>query len=151
MRDRDVRALNERIEGKWGMRPLPEDGPVETGNYENRVVYIASSKVLVIGEGEELLPSIHALLMHRPEGRYITVDMGAVPYVYNGADVMSPGVVSADPSIKEGEGAWVRDERNLAPLAVGIALVPGGMMRGSKGKALRTVHHVGDRFWGLEC
>lgn len=151
LREREVRTFNDSFERVWGMRPLPEAIGVDRGSYENMDVYIAGGRVLVIAEGERLLPSIPALLRHRPASRYITVNMGAVPHVYNGADVMAPGVVDADISIEEGQGAWVRDERNLAPLAVGIALMPGARMCGSRGKALRTVHHVGDRFWTLEC
>jgi PUA domain protein len=77
--------------------------------------------------------------------------MGAVKFVYNGADVMAPGVVDADASISQGDLAWVRDERNLQPLAVGIALMNGEeMVSENAGKALESLHHVGDSIWQLD-
>jgi PUA domain protein len=77
--------------------------------------------------------------------------MGAVKFVYNGADVMAPGVVDADSSISQGDLAWVRDEKNLRPLAVGIALMNGDEMTSENvGKALESIHHVGDAIWQLD-
>jgi len=46
---------------------------------------------------------------------------------------------------------WVRDERNRKPLAVGKALVPGTAMVRGKGKAVKSVHHLGDKVWTLEA
>jgi PUA domain protein len=81
----------------------------------------------------------------------VTVDMGAVPHVANGADVMAPGITEADPAIRAGDLVWVRDERNRRPLAVGRALVDGpAMPRGKKGKAVETLHHVGDALWSTD-
>jgi len=43
---------------------------------------------------------------------------------------------------------WVRDEKNLRPLAVGEALMTGAEMAESrKGKSIRALHHVGDEYW----
>ena len=68
----------------------------------------------------------------------------------NGADVMSPGIVDADRETCEGGGVWVRDERNFKPLAIGLALMSGEEMRGAdKGKAIKTIHFVGDKIWNV--
>jgi PUA domain protein len=79
----------------------------------------------------------------------VAVDMGAVPHVVNGADVMSPGIVSADPEIKAGDVVVVVDERHGKPLAIGLALLDGSAMRAPKGKAVKNIHHVGDEIWRL--
>ncbi|MEM2192348.1 MAG: PUA domain-containing protein [Candidatus Hadarchaeales archaeon] len=79
----------------------------------------------------------------------VVVDMGAVPHIANGADIMGPGVVSADESIHEGGTVVVVDEKHGKTLAVGIALVPGGEMRGRKGKVVENIHHVSDKIWKL--
>jgi PUA domain protein len=60
---------------------------------------------------------------------------------------MAPGIVEADPALQPGDWCWVRDERNKQPLAVGKALVPGAAMVRGKGKAVKSVHHVGDKLW----
>jgi predicted RNA-binding protein (TIGR00451 family) len=75
--------------------------------------------------------------------------MGAIKFIVNGADVMSPGIVDADASIREGDIVWVRDVKNKKPIAVGIALKPGAEMPKTQGKAVKTLHYVGDEIWNI--
>jgi PUA domain protein len=63
---------------------------------------------------------------------------------------MAPGITEADPAIRAGDIVWVRDEKNRRPLAVGRAIMDGPTMaREEKGKAIETIHHVGDEIWRL--
>ena len=74
--------------------------------------------------------------------------MGAVPYVTNGADVMGPGILEADPGISEGDLVWIKDVKNNVPLAVGVALRSGEELSSKQpGKAIKTIHYVGDKLW----
>ncbi|MDP6156830.1 MAG: RNA-binding protein [Candidatus Thermoplasmatota archaeon] len=83
--------------------------------------------------------------------KYVTVDMGAIPYLVNGADVMAPGIIDADISIKEGDIIWVRDEKNLKPILVGKSRESGERLVSlSKGKVVATLHFVGDALWNAE-
>lgn len=83
-----------------------------------------------------------------PQQHLVIVDMGAVPFIRNGADVMSPGIVDADEDIAPGDFVVVIDERHKKPLGVGMALITGSeMIHHQKGKAVRILHHVGDRIW----
>ena len=85
-----------------------------------------------------------------PTKRLVVVDSGAVRFVVNGADIMNPGIVSADAEIAAGDLVVVVEERHKKPLAIGKALIPGSEMRG-EGKAVKSLHHVGDQIWkGLE-
>ena len=70
--------------------------------------------------------------------------------VAKGADIMSPGIVEADPGIRVGDLVVVTDQVHNKPLAVGRALVNGDEMVGNKGKAIKSIHYVGDRIWNLE-
>jgi predicted RNA-binding protein (TIGR00451 family) len=75
-----------------------------------------------------------------------------VKFLANGADVMAPGVVDADPGIKVGMSVWVRDQNNLRPLLIGTALMDGPEMKSANGgKAVKTVHFVGDKLWNLSA
>lgn len=76
----------------------------------------------------------------------MVVDAGAVPFIANGADVMGPGIVYADPDIMAGDLVVILEERHKKPLAVGRALRSGQEMKG-EGKAVKSIHHVGDRLW----
>lgn len=92
--------------------------------------------------------TLRGVLRYEPVNRYVTVDMGAVPFIANGADCMGPGIVEADPGIGEGDFVWIRDINNKRPLAVGIALRPAGeLVKKLPGKAVRTLNTVGDKLW----
>lgn len=78
----------------------------------------------------------------------LVVDMGAVPYVCKGADVMAPGVVSINGEFKENDVLLITDERHGKPLAVGVALFSSEDMKAaSRGKTVKTLHYVGDKLW----
>jgi PUA domain protein len=63
---------------------------------------------------------------------------------------MSPGIVDADLNIKKDDQVWVCDVRNKKPLAVGCALMDGSdMIKENKGKSVKIVHYVGDKYWDL--
>jgi PUA domain protein len=43
---------------------------------------------------------------------------------------------------------WIRDIKNSVPLAIGISSLSGEeLKKGSKGKAIKTLHNVGDKLW----
>ncbi len=108
---------------------------------------VGGGKALFFRKNGKLFPTLS--IVNVINIRKVTVDMGAIPYVVNGADVMGPGVVSADPEIRAGDVVVVVDERHGKALAIGLALAPGAEMRAPKGKAVRNIHHVGDRIWPL--
>ena len=107
---------------------------------------------LIIGEiDDKLYPVIHErnqdVLNELPA---IIVDMGAVPHIVNGADVMRPGVKDFRGEFNEGDLVVIRDERNLKPLAVAIALVRLEECKAMKrGKVAKNIHHVNDKIWKL--
>lgn len=83
--------------------------------------------------------------------KYVIVDMGAVKFMAKGADVMSPGITDADPHIQEGNLVIIIDENHRKPLATGRSLISGiDMVQNTEGKAVKTLHHIGDEIWNLE-
>ena len=78
----------------------------------------------------------------------LVVDMGAIPYVCKGADVMAPGVVSINGQFKENDVLLITDVRHGKPLAVGVALLSSEAMKTvNRGKTVKTLHYVGDKLW----
>ena len=107
---------------------------------------------LIVGEiNEKLYPVIHERNLEALDRLpSMIVDMGAVPHIVNGADVMRPGIKDFRGKFNEGDFVVVRDERNLRPLAVAIALVGLEECRVMKrGKVAKNIHHVNDRIWKL--
>lgn len=152
MREKDAKKLSDEIANAFGIPdPLPET--VERADAGEFDALVAGGRIIgiVLREPERAIPTCRLLMQKRPSKAFVTVDMGAIKFVNNGADVMAPGIVEADPQIQPGDPVWIRDERNRMPLAIGEALVPGSQMpRGPKGKAVRSLHHVGDLVWELD-
>ena len=80
----------------------------------------------------------------------ITVDMGAIKFVVNGADIMRPGITKIDENIKANDFIVIVDENNQKPLAVGIALLNSQEMESAtSGKVIKNIHFVGDELWNI--
>ncbi len=79
----------------------------------------------------------------------VIVDMGAIPYVCKGADIMSPGIVLVKGEFEVDALIIVRDINYGKALSVGKALVSATNMKDMpKGKAIKNLHYVGDKIWG---
>ena len=77
----------------------------------------------------------------------VTVDMGAVPYVVNGADVMVPGIVATD-DFGEGDVVCIKTEKHQKIIAVGRAIKSSEEIQRSRGgKGIENLHYIGDRYW----
>jgi PUA-domain protein len=113
------------------------------------LIFIDGRPLMMIVEEQPFFTVLGAIEL-LPTKRLVVVDAGAVRFVVNGADIMKPGIVSADPNIAVGDLVVVLEERHKKPLAIGRALVAGTDMKGA-GKAVKSLHHVGDAIWnGLE-
>ena len=133
MRSKEVKALAKELEDVMGVPVFSEEDGVDMAESTDYNLIFVKSDIL---------------LKYKPGKRAVTVDMGAVPYVTNGADVMGPGITEADPEIAEGDMVWIRDARNGAPLAIGVALRSGEALASKEpGKAIKTIHYVGDKLW----
>ncbi|MDF1558092.1 MAG: RNA-binding protein [ANME-2 cluster archaeon] len=118
-----------------------------TDEYE--LLLVDGEPLFFITDGEPFF-TVKGALQLKPDKRVVTVDAGAIPFVVKGADVMKPGIMSADTRIKEGDLVIVTEETHGKPLAVGRALVNGDQMTGDSGKAIKTMHIVGDQLWNLQ-
>jgi len=113
------------------------------------LIFVDGKPLIMIMDEQPFFTVLGAIEL-KPQKRLVVVDAGAVRFIVNGADVMSPGIVSADPEIALGDMVIVVEERHKKPLAIGRALIPGPEMKG-EGKAIKSLHHVGDQIWkGLE-
>lgn len=151
MRAKDAKRFIDALDASFGIgAALPES--VEKADAGDRAVLVADGRVLAfIFDDEQVIPTCHLLMKARPAKAFVTVDMGAVRFVNNGADTMAPGITDADEAIQVGDFVWIRDEKNGVPLGVGEAMMTGPQMAAErKGKAVKAMHHVGDDWWNLE-
>ncbi|MCK5038338.1 MAG: RNA-binding protein [Thermoplasmata archaeon] len=150
LRRKEIIKLSEDIEAVLGCKTFSETDNVETADAgDHDLILFNGVPFGIFLEGEPFL-LIRGILKFLPDIKWVEVDMGAVKFLANGADVMSPGIVDADPSVAPGDGVWIRDERNKKPLAVGIAQLTGSeMVQAKSGKAIKTEHFIGDKIWKI--
>lgn len=151
LRQKEIASLSAMLDFVLGTKTFSERDIVDMAEGPDFEVVFVDGKILgFLPEGVPFL-TVRGLLRYGATKRFVTVDMGAVKFVYNGADVMGPGIVDCDRSIAAGDLVWVRDEKNLKPLAVGKAILAGEVMATKpKGKAVQAIHHVGDRLWDID-
>jgi PUA domain protein len=110
-----------------------------------------NSKNLFFYHREKVVPTLHLMQSENDLLKKITVDMGAIKFVINGADIMRPGIVQIDDGIDVGSYVVVVDEKNSKPIAIGIAKMDTAGLRDAKsGKVIENVHFVGDEIWKID-
>ncbi len=145
LKDKEVEKYSEEMKEKLGDSPFDTEEPVDTADTSEGEVLLIKGELIATFFDGEVFPTIKGLLNIDAKKRFVTVDMGAVEFVYNGADIMAPGIVDADEEIEEGELVWVRDVEHNKPLAVGRAMTDGKtMIESNEGKVVKSLHHIGD-------
>jgi len=148
MRAKEIKALSVQLEEAAGVPVFGEDDAVDSAESSDfDLIFVGNDILGIMIEGVPFL-SVRGVIKYRPSKRFVTVDMGAVPFITNGADCMGPGIVDADMDIAAGEMVWIRDVKNNMPLAIGISERSGSeLMEKKGGKAIKTIHFVGDKLW----
>jgi len=120
---------------------------VERVETERATIYLVDGEPILAKVNNRLIPTLRfsQALSSLPS---VIVNMGAVPSICNGADVMAPGVVATDGDFQEGVLVAVRDERHKKLLALGIALRNKAQITSNdRGKVVMNIHYVGDWLW----
>ncbi len=136
--------LNINVEALFGPKVNVEIVESSVGN-----VYLVNEKPLFFNLEERLWPTLlfQDFISLAPK---IVVDMGAIPYVCNGADVMAPGIVRVEGEFAMGDLVMIVDEKHGKPLAVGEPLQDSYNVRNTKqGAVVKNVHYVSDKIWNF--
>lgn len=144
---REVHDITGQISKSW---PTNSIGAIK----DLQVYVIDGNKRLLVGNdlvAIQLAPDLiiphltqHDILNHFAS---VQVDMNAVKFVCNGANIMRPGITDFT-TFKESEIVLVKDQTHKKELAVCISLVDdltGRKME--RGVVLNNIHHIGDIYW----
>ena len=123
----DIRGLNQRLQ-RFSIE-LSKDNAVEIVEEGGVVEYVVNGEPWLFEQKGLLIPHLRLLLRRPATLKRVTVDMGAIRFIVNGADVMRPGVVAIDEGVGKGDLVVVVDEQHGKPLAVGEALFDTAEMR----------------------
>jgi len=112
-------------------------------------IYLVGGKPLLFKVAAGVLPTLlfEDFALRAPK---IVVDMGAVPYVCKGADVMAPGIVRVEGEFLKGDVVLVVDEKHGKSLALGESLYDSETARNTKqGAVVKNFHFVSDKIWNF--
>jgi len=116
---------------------------------ENKRLLVENNLVAIQLAPDLIIPHLtqHEILNHFPS---VQVDMNAVKFVCNGANIMRPGIIDFS-AFKESEIVLVKDQTYKKELAVCISLVDDEIGRKmKKGIVLNNIHHIGDTYWQMK-
>jgi PUA domain protein len=123
------------------------DAKIELVEIDFGEFFLINGKPLLFKIEGNILPTLifKEVLASAPR---VVVDMGAVPHICNGADVMAPGVVRFEGSFSKGDLVFVVDEKYGKPIAVGeIAYSNTEAAEIKHGAVVKNLHFVGDKIW----
>ena len=144
---REVHDITGQVSKSWPTNSI--------GAIKNLQAYVIDgNKRLLVGNNlvaiqlapDFVIPHLtqHDLLEHFAS---VQVDMNAVKFVCNGANIMRPGITDFT-TFKESEIVLVKDQTHKKELAVCISLVDDVTGRKmERGVVLNNIHHIGDVYW----
>ncbi len=150
-----VKALKRRVKEELGeeFASLLKGERFEILTTDADINLILVDGIPTLLEKKVLFPTLKVFLTIdcRTLTHHVTVDMGAVPYVTNGADIMRPGITDIDEAVEKGDFVVITEERHGKPLAIGETLYSGKEINQMhQGKVIENIHYVGDKLWNLE-
>lgn len=147
---REIRDIAGRISKNWPKSiicNIKSLNAIETE--KNGRLLVGEGITMVQTKDDFIVPHLveKDLLSHFPD---VIVDMGAVGFICNGANVMRPGITHTA-GFGESEIVVVKDQVHNKSLAIGYSRVDAGtMMNLEKGPVINNLHYVGDIFWNLK-
>ena len=108
---------------------------------------MVADEMIAVQIEDKIMPFLGAKLEMLQRFPSVTVDMGAIKFVCNGAKVMRPGITSFD-SFKKGDIIVVKDQKHGKALAAGVALEDSETAKlMTKGYVVENLHYISDKMW----
>ena len=147
LKDRDSKPLIEELRRLLNQQHLTHKARVEVETVKDSEIVFVDGVAIAFRRNGELAPVLTntSALDGLPR---VVVDMGAVPHVVGGADIMAPGILRVSGEFAQKQLLVVVDEKHGKYLAVGRALTASGPLAAAKkGKVVENIHYVGDLIW----
>jgi PUA domain protein len=139
---REAKKFLKKISEKFGEIEAKE---IEFAKFEDYIIYILDNKIEILEKKGLIYPFLGGKIINKVPS--VIIDMGAIRFVCNGADIMAPGIIDLE-DFPDGKIVVIRDVKHGKPLAVGMALKPSENIKlQKKGKVISNIHYVGDKLW----
>ena len=112
-------------------------------------IFLINGRPVLVKAGECIYPTLKFEEFVNQAPR-VVVDMGAVPYVCKGANIMAPGIRRVEGQFEKNSIVSVVDEKYGKPIALGEILYDAEEARTVKqGVVVKNLYYVGDYTWNL--
>ncbi|MEM3364762.1 MAG: DUF1947 domain-containing protein [Candidatus Micrarchaeia archaeon] len=123
---------------------------VDVVEFEGVRVMRVNGKYAFFSYNDKWIPTLRRVYEKGLTLKSVYVDVGAIKFVANGADVMRPGIVKVDDGILKGDVICVREVSHNKVIALGEAFLSSDDMKSAaSGKMIKNIHYVGDKLWNL--
>jgi len=138
------------------LKSVSDDWKLELPKIKNlKVYYIDDDAQIIIGDGIKILNVDGCYVPLLSEDHIleklanVIVDMGAVKFMCNGANVMRPGIKKYT-EFKKGDIVCISEESQNKFIAVGKAIMDSSELESiSKGEIIKNMHYISDRYWEI--
>ena len=120
-----------------------------------KVHFIDDNSQLIIGDGVAILKINDDYLPFLNQNQtlekfpYVIVDMGAVKFMCNGANVMRPGLKKFSKFLKDAIVCIIEESKHKF-LSVGKAISDSSELETmSKGEVIKNIHYISDKYWEI--
>ena len=135
------------LRNSWPHDVVPKVKSIKVYEIEEDARLLIADKTIAVQVQNKILPFLGGqleILKHFP---FVTVDMGAVKFVCNGAKIMRPGITNFG-SFRKGDIVVVNDLTHGKALAIGIALEDSESAKTmTKGYVIDNMHYISDKMW----
>jgi len=139
--------LLKQVSAQWKIE-IPKAKNLKMYRIMDNIQIFTANDIMILQIGETYLPFLSqtSLLEKFP---HVLVDMGAVKFMCNGANVMRPGIRSYSEFDKE-QVVCVIEESQHKFLAVGKSLVSSSELETmEKGEVVKNMHYISDKYWEI--
>ena len=143
----ETNELLDKLRSAWPHDAIPKVKSIKVYEVEEGTRLLVADDTVAVQMRDSIVPFLGSnpeVLQRFP---FVTVDMGAVKFVCNGAKVMRPGIVDFG-SFKKGDIVMIKDQIHGKALAVGIALENSEAAKAmTKGYVIENLHYISDKMW----
>lgn len=147
---REIHDITDQVNKTWPTNSISAVKNLQAYVIDvNKRLLVGNNLIAIQLAPDLIIPHLtqHELLNHFAS---VQVDMNAVKFVCNGANIMRPGITDFT-TFKESEIVLVKDQTHKKELAVCMSLVDDVNAREmEKGVVLNNIHYIGDIYWEMK-
>jgi PUA domain protein len=143
----ETNDILKEIYSQWHI-DLPKMKNLRVYHLPDDVLLISGEHLISLKLNDDYIPYLSEtkILEKLP---YVLVDMGAVKFMCNGANVMRPGIRKYS-EFGKNEIVCVKEESQQKFLAIGKSFVASSELENiEKGEVLKNIHYISDKFWEI--